>query len=98
MIIFGAQYYLRIVGLPVLRCGAAPETGTAAPHEGRHRLQDFLRVSVLWVVLAIVFRYLAGDRFHLLSDRAGCACWRVFRQPHVNVGKVLQVFGEELRL
>src|SRR6476619_5377598 len=98
MIVLGSQNHLSVIGLSVLRCGATPETGTAASHKRRHRLQDILRVSVLWVALAIVFRYAARNRFHLVSDRAGRARWRVFRQPHVDVRKVLKVFGKELRL
>ena len=55
-------------------------------------------MAVLRMALAILFRYPAGDGFHLLSDRAGRARRRVFRQPHVDVRKVLKVFGKELRL
>ena len=53
---------------------------------------------LLGVALAIVFSYAARNRFHLASDRAGRARWRVFRQPHVDIRKVLKVFGKELRL
>ena len=98
MIVFGSQNHLRVIGLSVLRRGATPETGTAAAHKRRHRLQDILRMSVLGMALAILFRYSARNRFHLLSDRAGRARWRVFRQPHVDIRKVLKVFGKELRL
>src|SRR5579883_2897621 len=98
MIVFGSQNHLCIVGLPVLRGGAAPEARTAAAHEGGHRLQDILRVSVLWVAPAILFRYSAGDGFHLLSGSAGGARRAVFREPHVDVGKVLKILWKELRL
>ena len=85
MIVFGSQNHLSVVGLPVLRRSAAPEARTAAAHKRRHRLQDFLRMSMLRMALAILFRYSAGDRFHLLSNRAGRARRSVFRQPHVDV-------------
>ena len=98
MIVFRSQNHLSVIGLPVLRCGAAPEARTAAAHKRRHRLQDILRMSVLRVALAILFRYSARNRFHLVSGRAGRARRRVFRQPHVDVRKVLKVFGKELRL
>ena len=98
MIVFRSQNQLSIIGLPVLRCGAAPEARTAAAHKSRHRLQNILRVSVLRVAPAILFRYPAGDGFHLLSNGAGRARGSVFRQPHVDVRKVLKILWKELRL
>ena len=97
MIVFRSQNHLSIIGLPVLRCGATPEARTAAAHKSRHRLQNILRMSVLRMALAILFRYSAGNGFHLLSDRAGRARRSVFRQPHVDVRKVLKIFWKELR-
>src|SRR5215472_3228444 len=98
MIVFRSQNHLSVIGLPILRCGAAPEARTASAHKRRHRLQDILRVSVLWVALAILVRYAAGDGIHLLSGLARRARRRVFRQPHVDVRKVLKIFGKELWL
>ena len=98
MIVFRSQNHLSIVGLPVLGCGATPEARTAAAHKRGHRLQDILRVSVLWMAPAILFRYSAGDGFHLLSGGAGRARRSVFRQPHIDVRKILKILWKELRL
>src|SRR3984957_19172900 len=98
MIVFRSQNHLSIIGLSVLRCGAAPEARAAAAHKSRHRLQNILRMSVLRMASTILFRYSAGNGLHLLSNRAGRARRGVFGQPHVDVRKVLKVFWKELRL
>src|SRR3984957_18610480 len=97
MILFRSQNHLSIVSLPVLGCGAAPEARTAAAHKSSHRLQNILRMSVLRMASTILFRYPAGNGFHLLSNRAGRARGSVFRQPHVDIRKVLKVLWKELR-
>src|ERR1700730_9994007 len=97
MIVFRSQNRLSIVGLPVLGCGATPEARTAAAHKRGHRLQHILRMSVLRMASPILVRYSAGDGFHLLSGGAGRARRSVFRQPHVDVRKVLKILWTELR-
>src|ERR1700687_3141189 len=97
MIVLRSQNHLSIIGLPVLRCGAAPEARAAAAHKSRHRLQNILRMSVLRMASTILFGYSPGNTSHLLSDRAGRAPGSVFWQPHVDVRKVLKILWKELR-
>ena len=91
--------HLRVVGLRLLRRRREPEARPAAADERRHRLEHRPWSGA---VLGMRLRVVAGDApdrlLDLVDDLRGRRDRRVLGQPDVDVGQVLQVLREVLRL
>src|SRR5262245_9739533 len=88
---------LRVVQLLQFRRKRKPETRTAAANESRKRYQCLTRLAgLLGNLLFILFHYLSYRFFCLFSSFIRRGERRIFRQPHIYIREMGQVFRKKL--